>query len=153
WGVPAEKITEFDWWDAVTINDIEVTFTPTRHFSGRGLRDRFKSLWGGWVFRTGQERIWFSGDGGYGGHFKEIGERLGPFDFALMECGQYNDYWRYIHLFPEESIQAALDAKVSKVMPVHWAGFSLSFQHTWSQPAQDFARHAAAHQLAVSFPK
>lgn len=152
WGVKPDLIVEFDWWDTKKINNIEITFTPTRHFSGRGLTDRQKCLWGGWVFKTISENIWFSGDGGYGQHFKTIGERLGPFDFAFMECGQYNDAWRPIHLFPDESVQAAIDAKVKKAMPVHWAGFSLSFQHTWSEPADQFAIAATDKKLPFILP-
>jgi L-ascorbate metabolism protein UlaG (beta-lactamase superfamily) len=138
WGVAADIITEFDWWDHTIYNDISITFTPTQHFSGRGLTDRFKGLWGGWAFKTANENIWFSGDGGYGKHFEEIGKRLGSFDFAFMECGQYNEDWYDIHLFPKESVQAAIDAKAQKVMPVHWAGFALSYQHTWTEPAEEF---------------
>ena len=88
WGVAPDLITEFDWWDNQSFENINITFTPTRHFSGRGLTDRNKSLWGGWAFENKNENIWFSGDGGYGQHFKEVGKRLGPFDFGFMECGQ-----------------------------------------------------------------
>lgn len=153
WGVAAEIITEFDWWDNQVFNDISITFTPTRHFSGRGLSDRFKGLWGGWAFKTATENIWFSGDGGYGKHFKEIGKRLGAFDFAFMECGQYNVDWYEIHLFPKESVQAAIEAKVQKVMPVHWAGFSLSYQHTWTEPAEEFLAACLNEKLPFGTPK
>ncbi len=153
WGVPSSTIREFDWFDDYDFEGIKITFTPTRHFSGRGLTDRYKSLWGGWAFRTQNENIWFSGDGGYGPHFKEVGERLGPFDFAFMECGQYNDEWRPIHLFPEESVQAALDACVKTAMPVHWAGFNLSFQHTWWEPAEDFVKNCQAKELSYALPR
>ena len=153
WGVSPELIIEFDWWDEKTFSDIKITFTPTRHFSGRGLTDRLKTLWGGWAFNTGNENIWFSGDGGYGEHFKEIGERLGPFDFAFMECGQYNDAWRPVHLFPDESVQAAIDVKAKKIMPVHWAGFNLSFQHTWSEPAEEFVKAAVGQNQDYVLPK
>lgn len=152
WGVAEERVHEFDWWDCFELDDLKVTFTPTRHFSGRGLKDRFKSLWGGWVIASSEQRIWFSGDGGYGKHFKEIGERLGPFDLAFMECGQYNDYWKDIHLFPEESVQAAIDAQVRAAIPVHWAAFSLSFQHTWKEPAETFAESAERQNLMAAFP-
>ncbi len=152
WGVAPELVTEFDWWDAKELEQIEITFTPTRHFSGRGPRDRMKGLWGGWVFKTEQESIWFSGDGGYGKHFTEIGKRLGPFDFAFMECGQYNDLWRSIHLFPDECIRAAMDAGVEKAVPVHWGGFPLSFQHTWSEPVEEFIRGAEGQGLLYSTP-
>jgi len=153
WGVQADLITEFDWWDAHDLEDIKISFTPTRHFSGRGLRDRRKTLWGGWVFKTSNENIWFSGDGGYGKHFKEIGKRLGPFDFGFMECGQYNLDWHDVHLFPNESVQAGKDAGAQKLIPVHWAGFKLSYQHTWKQPAIEFANSAEELQIAYALPK
>ena len=152
WGVEADLITEFDWWNEVSFEGIQITFTPTRHFSGRGLTDGGKCLWGGWVFKTKNENIWFSGDGGYGKHFKTIGERLGPFDFAFMECGQYNDDWHPIHMFPKESIQAAIDAQAKKIMPVHWAGFSLSYQHTWAEPAKEFVKFSKKENIEYLVP-
>jgi L-ascorbate metabolism protein UlaG (beta-lactamase superfamily) len=152
WGVDANLITEFDWWNDAMLEDIQITFTPTRHFSGRGLTDRAKCLWGGWAFRTEKESIWFSGDSGYGQHFKTIGERLGPFDFAFMECGQYNDDWRPIHMFPDESVQAALDAQVKKAMPVHWSGFALSYQHKWAEPADEFVKFSKEKSLDYLLP-
>jgi L-ascorbate metabolism protein UlaG (beta-lactamase superfamily) len=151
WGVPAQHITECDWWDQQVFGRTTVTFTPTRHFSGRGLTDRAKSLWGGWAFQTEQESLWFSGDGGYGAHFKEVGARLGPFDFAFMECGQYNEQWHLIHMYPEESVQAALDAGVKAAMPVHWAGFALS-QHPWKEPVERFVEAAKAQALPILTP-
>ncbi len=153
WGVDANLIEEFDWWDRNQTGEVQITFTPTRHFSGRGLRDRMKSLWGGWVFETNNEKIWFSGDGGYGKHFAEIGKRLGPFDFAFMECGQYNEDWRPIHLFPEEAIHAAMDAGAKKVMPVHWGGFDLSYQHSWDEPPTIFAETAIQNNIDYVFPE
>jgi L-ascorbate metabolism protein UlaG (beta-lactamase superfamily) len=152
WGIEENKITEFDWWEESDFNDIKITFTPTRHFSGRGLTDRAKSLWGGWVFKTDDENIWFSGDSGYGTHFKEIGTRLGPFDFAFMECGQYNENWHQIHMYPEESVQAALDARVQNCMPVHWAGFALA-QHSWQEPVERFVEKAESERLNYIVPK
>ncbi|EIA08092.1 MBL fold metallo-hydrolase [Flavobacterium frigoris] len=151
WGIAEEIITEFNWWEEEVFDDITITFTPTRHFSGRGLRDRAKSLWGGWVLKTNDENIWFSGDSGYGTHFKEIGDRLGPFDFAFMECGQYNENWHQIHMYPEESVQAALDARVQNCMPVHWAGFALA-QHSWKEPVERFVEKAESEKLNFIVP-
>lgn len=152
WGVSEDKIQEFDWWDSQNIEGIDITFTPTQHMSGRGLTDRCKSLWGGWVFKSRKDNIWFSGDGGYGTHFKEIGEKLGPFDFAFMECGQYNEKWPAIHSLPFQSIQALKDAKANKGMPVHWAGFSLAM-HSWTEPAKEFTKFAKEENLEISLPK
>ncbi|MEM7374519.1 MAG: MBL fold metallo-hydrolase [Bacteroidota bacterium] len=151
WGIAPEKITEFDWWDAHPLADIQITFTPSRHFSGRGLTDRAKSLWGGWAFKTETEALYFSGDGGYGHHFKDIGSRLGPFDFGWMECGQYNKSWHQIHMYPEESVQAALDAGVQQATPVHWAGFALA-QHDWDEPANRFWNEANKQGMPLLLP-
>ena len=152
WGIPESKIKEIDWWQNFEINNLKITFTPSRHFSGRGLNDRAKSLWGGWVLKNEEENIWFSGDGGYGSHFKEIGDRLGPFDIGFMECGQYNEKWHQIHMFPEESIKAAKEANAQKVMPVHWGAFALA-QHPWKEPVELFIKQARDTNLPVSIPE
>ncbi len=147
WGIDASRIEEMDWWDQKQIGNLEIHFTPSRHFSGRGLSSMARCLWGGWVLKGADHSIWFSGDGGYGPHFKEIGERFGSFDLAFMECGQYCVDWPDIHMFPEESVQAALDAGVKIAIPVHWAGFNLSYQHAWFEPIEDFSKHAKANKL------
>ncbi len=151
WGFEEKKITEFHWWKSETFEDIQITYTPTRHFSGRGLSDRAKSMWGGWVFKTEQENLWFSGDGGHGSHFKEIGEKLGPFDFAWMECGQYNENWSLIHMFPGESVKAGIEGKAKRIMPVHWAGFSLA-QHHWTDPIEKFLETAIKESMPITTP-
>ncbi|GAA4278329.1 MBL fold metallo-hydrolase [Aquimarina mytili] len=152
WGVAPSKIQEFDWWDNVDYNDIKITFTPTRHFSGRGLTDRAKSLWGGWALKTSSENILFSGDSGYGNHFKTIGKTLGPFDFAIMECGQYNENWHQIHMYPEESVQAAIDIHAHLITAVHWAGFALA-QHHWTDPIERFISEAKKQKKKYILPK
>lgn len=149
WGIPEVQVDEFDWWQSKTFGGIQITFTPTRHFSGRGLSSLAKSLWGGWALQGRREHVWFSGDGGYGPHFREIGRRFGSFDFGFMECGQYNVDWPQIHMFPAESVQAAIDAGVGVAMPVHWGGFNLSYQHGWYEPVQDFV--AACRQQALKY--
>lgn len=152
WGIPSQNITEFDWWDTTTFNGIKITFTPSRHFSGRGIKDRAKSLWGGWVFETSSHKIYWSGDSGYGNHFKEIGEKFGQFDWAFMECGQYNKYWHAIHMFPEETVQASIDVNTKVSTPVHWGGFALSL-HSWKDPIERFTKEAALKKLHINTPK
>jgi len=78
-------------------------------------------------------RIFIGGDSGYDTHFADIGNTYGPFDLVLLECGQYNKNWRYIHMMPEEVIRAGLDLKAKRLMPVHWAKFTLG-QHAWDEP-------------------
>ncbi|MCB8995461.1 MAG: MBL fold metallo-hydrolase [Bacteroidales bacterium] len=151
WGVKPELISEFDWHEKHSAGDLEFRFTPSRHFSGRGINDRNKSLWGGWIIRSGKENIYFSGDGGYGRHFKEIGEKYGPFDFAFMECGQYNENWHQIHMYPEESVQAGIDAQAKIIMPVHWGAFSLSLHH-WKEPVERFLKAAKEKAISLKTP-
>lgn len=152
WGVDSEAIKEFDWWDSADFGSIHFTFTPSRHFSGRGLTDRAKSLWGGWVMKSENHNLYWSGDGGYGEHFKEVGDKLGPFDFGFMECGQYNEKWHQIHMYPEEAVQAAIDAGVKKALPVHWGGFALA-QHHWKDPIERFVEAAQSEHLSICTPK
>ncbi|MGB0425072.1 MAG: MBL fold metallo-hydrolase, partial [Flavobacteriales bacterium] len=80
------------------------------------------------------------------------GEKKGPFDFAFMECGQYNEKWDLIHMFPEQTIQAAKDAGAKKIMPVHWSGFSLA-PHTWYEPADRFVEACESEKSAYTLPK
>ncbi|MEZ4910335.1 MAG: MBL fold metallo-hydrolase [Saprospiraceae bacterium] len=152
WGVEEEDIVEFDWWDRKPFNDIDITFTPTRHFSGRGITSMARCLWGGWALKTENKSIWFSGDSGYGAHFKEIGKRLGPFDIGFMECGQYCKDWPELHMFPNESVEAALNVGVKIAIPVHWAGFNLSYEHDWFEPAEEFIKSANSNHLKTITP-
>lgn len=153
WDVPEDIISTFDWWDDVEIADsLKLTFAPTRHFSGRGLGDRFGTLWGSWVIEGRNQKMYFSGDSGYFNGFKEIGERFGPFDLALVECGAYNgEDWPDIHMLPEQSVQAALDVKAKIAMPIHWGKFNLAL-HPWKDPIHRFMRTAEANSLKTHTP-
>ncbi len=91
WGVSAERITELDWWESADQEGVHLVSAPARHFSGRGITDRNCTQWASWVIKGENHNLYFSGDGGYGPHFEEIGEKEGPFDLAFMECGQYNE--------------------------------------------------------------
>lgn len=152
WGVPAEHITELNWWDEVAHKSLKLAFTPTRHFSGRGFGDRFKTLWGSWVIVGNNKRLYFSGDSGYFPGFKEIGERYGPFDLTFMECGAYNEGWSEIHMFPEETAQAHLDVKGKLLMPIHWGKFDLSL-HPWKESVQRLSEKADKEKISLFTPE
>lgn len=141
WGVKAESITELDWWQNAEFEGLEILATPSRHFSGRAINDRNKTQWASWIVNGSKQKIYFSGDGGYGPHFKEIGEKYGPFDFAMMENGQYNEQWAAIHMMPEESVQAGIDVKGKVLMPIHWGAFDLA-PHLWQDPIIRFTKTA-----------
>lgn len=133
WGVSPADILEGDWGDSMDLGTgYRIYLTPARHFSGRGLR-RNKTLWTSYVLETPSMRIFISGDGGYGDHFARIGERFGSFDLALLENGQYNELWRYIHLLPEQTLQAARNLRAQRVLPIHNSRFSLA-NHAWDEP-------------------
>lgn len=153
WGVPAENIKTFDWWDESSLDEnIKLTFTPTRHFSGRGLTDKFSTLWGSWVIEGKKQKMFFSGDSGYFPGFKEIGEKFGGFDLALIECGAYNkENWPDIHMLPEQSVQAALDVKAKIAMPIHWGKFNLAL-HLWKDPIYRFTKEAELNHLNTHTP-
>lgn len=133
WGVPQEKITQLAWWEAITIGAHTFTCTPAKHFSGRGFRDRNKTLWASWAIQGPNHSVYFSGDSGYGSHFKEIGKRLGGFDVTLMEIGAYNELWKDVHMLPGEPVQAHIDLQGKVMFPIHWGTFNLSF-HAWDDP-------------------
>jgi L-ascorbate metabolism protein UlaG (beta-lactamase superfamily) len=135
WGITAEQITELDWWQTASLGGSEFTLTPAEHFSGRRFDTRNKTLWGGWVVESQTQRIFFSGDSGYGPHFKEVGRRFGELDLALIDTGQYNPRWPNVHMTPEQGVQAAIDAKATVMMPVHWGAFTLSL-HDWNEPPE-----------------
>ena len=174
WGIPGEKVTELDWWESSAVRVERVpgggvfegaaagggaagdaawgtlTATPARHFSGRSLK-RNKTLWSSFVLKVGERSFFLGGDSGYGAHFKVIGERFGPFDIAILECGQYGKYWPHIHMFPEETVQAAQELKAKKLLPVHWAKFSLSL-HPWNEPIRQVTAAAARAGQHITTP-
>jgi L-ascorbate metabolism protein UlaG (beta-lactamase superfamily) len=151
WGVDAAKITEFDWWESQSLNGIKFISTPARHFSGRGFT-RNNTLWSSWVLKSISYSIFFSGDSGYGKHFKEIGEKYGPFDFAMMECGQYNEQWSHIHMTPEETVQASIDVQSKLMMPIHWGAFKLAL-HSWNDPIIRVTKKAIDLNVKITTPK
>ncbi|WP_192458243.1 MBL fold metallo-hydrolase [Musicola keenii] len=151
WGIEANRIRELDWYHSLHDGDITFTATPSHHFSGRSLSGRNQTLWASWVIQGKTERIFFSGDSGYGSHFREIGERFGPFDLAFMENGQYNARWPDSHMHPEQTVQAALDVQARRFMPIHWGMFTLSF-HPWDEPVRTSSQLARERQLPIIMP-
>ncbi len=152
WGVDSNKITEMDWWQETKLKNITLVCTPAQHFSGRKFTNTQSTLWSSWVIQTEQESIYFGGDSGYGVHFNEIGDKYGPFDLALLECGQYNKMWPDIHMMPEETAQAGIDIQAKRIMPIHWAGFKLAL-HEWTDPVIRVQAKAKELNLEVITPQ
>lgn len=151
WGVASDKITEFDWYDSTALGTIRLTFAPTRHFSGRGISNRFSTLWGSWIVQSPTQSIYFSGDSGYFDEFEKIGENYGPFDIAFVENGAYNTTWAQIHMLPEEAVQASVDLKAELLFPIHWGKFDLAL-HPWDEPIQRATKAAKALNVRMATP-
>lgn len=151
WGFDPAIITEKDWNETVTLDDgFVVHTTPSRHFSGRGIK-RNKALWTSYVLKTPTLNLYLGGDSGYDSHFKKIGDTFGPFDVAFLECGQYNEYWKYIHMMPEQVVTAAQELQAKRLMPVHWGKFSLGL-HDWDEPIKRVTAEAEKENLPLLTP-
>ena len=151
WGIPSHQFTELAWGESASpIANISFTAVPARHFSGRRFK-RNQSLWSSFVMQTKNNRIFIGGDSGYDYHFKEIGEKYGPFDLVLLECGQYNTMWPLIHMFPEQVVQAAIDLKAAALMPVHWGKFRLAL-HDWDDPIKRVVAKSEQHGIVLATP-
>ena len=151
WGVDPDKVIELDWWEKKSLEELTFIAAPARHFSGRGMFDRNCTLWCSWIIQTQHVNVFFSGDGGYGKHFREIGEKYGPFDFAMMECGQYNKQWANIHMLPDEIPQALADLRSKAFMPIHWGAFKLAL-HPWDEPVEKVASAIRDSELVMATP-
>ncbi len=149
WGIAKEKIKEFDWYEGSLMQGVQFVFTPSRHFSGRGIFNHRKTLWGSWAVLAPEVKVYFSGDGGYSPEFKKIGERFGGFDMAFMEDGAYNQSWQEVHMLPEQSAQACIDIQTKVVLPIHWAKFDLS-THKWDEPVERLSKAIEAHNISLS---
>ncbi len=152
WGFEESRITELDWWETSSFaNDIEITATPARHYTGRTMV-RSKMLWASYVLKTNTHSIYLGGDSGYDAHFKMIGEQYGPFDIALLESGQYNTSWPNIHMMPEETVQASIDLNATILFPIHWGKFALAM-HDWDEPIKRVLKKANELSVKVTTPK
>ena len=151
WGVQKQKITNMAWWEEIQAEGLTITCTPAKHFSGRGLTDRMATLWCSWVLKDEYHKVFESGDSGFDSHFQKIHEKFGDFDFAIMECGQYDVQWPKVHMFPEQSVEATkiLGAKVC--MPIHWGAIVLS-RHGWDDPVERFLKAAEKEGLMTLTP-
>lgn len=151
WGFDPSVIIEKDWNEKAHLDSgFIITATPGRHFSGRAFK-RNQANWASFVLQTPTKKIFIGGDSGYDTHFAKIGEEHGPFDLALLECGQYNYAWRYIHMMPEQTVQASIDLNARTMMAVHWGKFALAL-HAWDEPIERVTKEAHRLQVPIIHP-
>ncbi|MEP7256882.1 MAG: MBL fold metallo-hydrolase [Flavitalea sp.] len=151
WGYDKNQIIEKDWNEEVILEDgFIVNTAPARHFSGRGFK-RNGTLWLSFILRAPTRKIFIGGDSGYDHHFAAIGKQFGPFDLVILENGQYDKNWKYIHMMPEETIQAAIDLKAEILFPVHWSKFALSV-HAWDDPIIRAVKESKIRDMPIMHP-
>lgn len=152
WGFNKDRIIELDWnEDAALGSGFTFHCLPARHFSGRGTNPN-QTLWASYLVETPSQNIYVAGDGGYDSHFAAIGERFPDIDLAILENGQYNEEWRYIHLMPEYMAQAAKDLKANKILTVHHSKYALA-KHRWDEPLANAHHLAEKDSLNVLIPQ
>jgi L-ascorbate metabolism protein UlaG (beta-lactamase superfamily) len=152
WGVPLTRIHELDWYEHAELAGVRFTATPARHYSGRGVLGRDATLWASWVIAGGGQRVFFSGDTGYSKTFREIGEKLGPFDLTLIKIGASDPTWQEIHMSPEDAVRVHTDVGGRLLLPIHWGTFNLA-NHAWNEPAERLFAAARAATIQFVIPK
>lgn len=149
WGISKEKIKALDWNETFLLDEnIQISALPARHFSGRKPGKRNDTLWASWALETKLKKVYFSGDSAYGTHFKRIGEKFKTFDLCFLECGQYHEYWKFIHSMPEETVLAAKELNAKAFFPIHRRKFKLSL-HDWFEPEQRVIKASEKEQVSM----
>ncbi len=122
------RVEERDWWQEATTTPLPIALTPAHHFSARTPLDRNRALWGGFVLTTGGQRIFFAGDTAYAPFFRDIKQRLGRIDLALLPIGAYEPRWfmQAVHMNPAEAVQSHLDLEAAESVGMHFGTFQLT---------------------------
>lgn len=157
WGIAPTRIRELDWWEETTIrgqgkDQLTITSTPSQHFSGRGLRTRFTTLWTSYAIQGPRHRVFFSGDTGLTDEFEQVRARMGPFDLTLLEIGAHHPSWGHIHLGPENAVKAFHMLGGGTLMPIHWGTFNLAL-HAWDDPPEQLLRREAGLGGRLMLPR
>jgi L-ascorbate metabolism protein UlaG (beta-lactamase superfamily) len=146
-----DGVVELDWWGRAAVAGADITFTPAQHWSGRGLRGRNRTLWGGFVLERGPARLYFAGDTGYGAHFAEVRRRHGAADVALLPIGAYAPRWfmREHHMDPDDAVRAHLDLGAQTSVATHFGCFQLTDEGI-DDPVAELAAARVRHRVADS---
>jgi L-ascorbate metabolism protein UlaG (beta-lactamase superfamily) len=147
----ATEVIELDWWQSTKSGPVDITCVPARHWSMRNPWDRNEMLWGGFVVRGPEGAVYHSGDTAFFDGFREIGERAGPIDWAMLPIGAYDPRWfmEPQHMSPEEAVEAARLLGARKLVAMHWGTFRLTDEPIGEPPERArkaFAERAPANQ-------
>lgn len=151
WGYESNKIIERDWNEKIVLDGGFTVFVePARHFSGRGFSTN-NTLWASYVLQTPSMKIYIGGDSGYDTHYAEIGKKHGAIDLAILDNGQYNEAWKYIHNLPEDVLKAAQDLNAKRIFPVHSSKFALG-SHDWDEPLTKINELNKSYNILLATP-
>ena len=157
-GVDGAAISELDWTESVEVGGLKVTAVPSRHFSGRGMFNRFETLWSAFVLKGAKHTVYFGADSGWWEGFAEIGAAYGPFDLTMLEIGAFDELWAGIHLGPDgaarafEALGGADAQRRGLMMPIHWGLFDLAL-HSWRQPIERLVELAGEKGILLWAPE
>ncbi|MCH7335911.1 MBL fold metallo-hydrolase [Acinetobacter sp. NIPH 2699] len=151
WGYPKDMLIEKDWGDCIEFDDGITIITETTHHDSRRAFDGGKNLWISFIIQSPNKKIFYTGDGGYNKHFIEIGQKYGPFDWALMENGQYDTAWHAVHCHPNEVAQATEELNARNMLPVHHSKFSLA-KHAWYEPITRIVEYSKTRKYRLVTP-
>ncbi len=142
------RATTLAWWDTTEVAGVRITCVPAKHFSGRGLLDRNRRLWAGFVVEGPTRRFYFAGDTASFAGFGEIGRRLGPPHLAAVPIGAYlpRTLMAAVHVTPEEAVQAALDLGAERILGMHFGTFDLA-DEPLDEPPRRFLAEAARRDI------
>jgi L-ascorbate metabolism protein UlaG (beta-lactamase superfamily) len=137
--IPGVRVVAGDWWDRIQIGQGgEVMIVPAYHWSARTGRDRRMALWSGFMLSSGAGHVYFSGDTGYGNGriFREIRQRVGRPDLALIPIGAYAPRWFMCaqHTDPDEAVQIMENLEATRAVGIHWGVFRLTDEHREEPP-------------------
>lgn len=145
------RCEELDWWQSVSLGPLGLHFVPAQHFSGRGARDRNRTLWGGLMVTSSAGNLFFAGDTGFGPHFIEIRERLGAPRLALLPIGAYEPRWFMgpVHMNPDDAVRAHVDLQAHQSLAIHFNTFQLTDEDI-GQPVRDLQQALIVHGVPVA---
>ncbi len=152
WGVAPEKIIELDWDENAKLGpEMEVTALTARHYSGR-LFNRNQTLWNGYMLEVNGSFVYLSGDTGYGKYIDDIASRFPKIDWAIIENGQYDQDWKYIHFIPEDLRKAIKTLAPTRLFTGHNSRFALA-RHAWDDPMNRMYETAQQDSINLFYPK
>ncbi|MFZ3322145.1 MAG: MBL fold metallo-hydrolase [Usitatibacter sp.] len=149
-GIGIERVEELDWWQSRNVGPLTFTLVPVQHWSKRTLFDTNRTLWGGWVVEGDGLKIIHTGDLGYSKDARDIGERMGPFDFAMIPIGSYAPRWfmQTMHVDPSEAVKVRADLRARHAVGMHWGTFENLTDEPLDEPPRLLAEKRAAAGLS-----